>query len=59
MVLSNKNNPLLQVDFLDLYPVALSAVQFNNDATDVTNVIANATFAYQIYQFTALNTTAS
>ena len=59
IVLSNKNNPLLQVDFLNLYPVALSAVQFSNDATDVTNVIANATFAYQIYQFTALNTTAS
>ena len=59
MVLSNKNNPLLQVDFLDLYPVALSPVQFNNDATDVNNVIANATFAYQIYQFTALTTTAS
>ena len=59
MVLSNKNNPLLQVDFLDLYPVALSTVQFSNDATDVTNVIANATFAYQIYQFTALTTTAS
>ena len=59
IVLSNKNNPLLQVDFLNLYPVALSAVRFSNDATDVTNVIANATFAYQIYQFTALNTTAS
>ena len=59
IVLSNKNNPLLQVDFLDLYPVALSAVQFSNDATDVTNVIATATFTYQIYQFTALNTTAS
>jgi len=37
----------------------LSTVQFSNDATDVTNVIANATFAYQIYQFTALTTTAS
>ena len=59
MVLSNKNNPILQIDFRDLYPVALSAISFTNDATDVDNIIATATFTYQIYEFTTISSTAS
>jgi len=59
MVLSNKNNPILQIDFRDLYPVSLSAISFTNDATDVDNIIATATFTYQIYEFTTISSTAS
>jgi hypothetical protein len=59
MVLSNKNNPILQIDFRDLYPVSLSAISFTNDATDVDNIIATATFTYQIYEFTTIASTAS
>ena len=59
IVLSNKNNPLLSVDFHNLYPVALGALQFNNDASDVEYIIATATFSYQIYEFTSIRSTAS
>ena len=59
MVLSNKNNPILQIDFRDLYPVSLSAISFTNDATDVDNIIATGTFTYQIYEFTTIASTAS
>jgi hypothetical protein len=51
MVLSNKNNPILQVDFQNIYPVSLSAIQFSQDSTDVQYTTASATFSYQIYEF--------
>ena len=54
IVLSNKNNPILQVDYQNLYPVALSAIQFSQDSTDVQYITASATFSYQIYEFTTL-----
>jgi len=34
-VLSNKNNPIVNVFFRDLYPVAMSALDYNQGATDV------------------------
>ena len=59
IILSNKNNPLLAVDFHNLYPVALGPLQFNNDASDVEYIIATASFSYQIYEFKSIRTTAS
>jgi len=59
IILSNKNNPLLSVDFHNLYPIALGALQFNNDASDVEYIIATASFSYQIYEFTSISSTAS
>ena len=54
MVLSNKNNPILEVDFHNMYPVSLSALQFSQEGTDVQYITASATFSYQIYEFTTL-----
>tara|TARA_R110002033_G_C3712915_1_gene222017 strand:- start:217 stop:534 length:318 start_codon:yes stop_codon:yes gene_type:complete len=54
IVLSNKNNPILQIDYQNIYPVALSAIQFSQDSTDVQYITASATFSYQIYGFTTL-----
>ena len=59
IILSNKNNPLLSVDFHNMYPVALGALQFNNDASDVEYIIATASFSYQIYEFTSISSAAS
>ena len=53
-ILSNKNNPILQIDYQNIYPVALSAIQFSQDSTDVQYITASATFSYQIYGFTTL-----
>jgi len=51
MILSNKNNPILNVNFQNVFPVTLSALEFTQGATDVEYMTASATFAYQIYKF--------
>ena len=48
-ILSNKNNPIVNVLFRDLYPVAMSALEYNQAATDVEYLTASVDFAYQIY----------
>ena len=37
-----------------MYPVALSGIQFSQDAADVQYLTAQATFTYQLYEFTTL-----
>jgi spore germination protein YaaH len=54
IILSNKNNAIIQVDFQNMYPVSLSALQFSQEGTDVQYITASATFSYQIYEFTTL-----
>ena len=53
-ILSNKNNPIVNVLFRDLYPVALSALEYNQAATDVDYLTASADFTYQIYEIEAI-----
>ena len=53
-ILSNKNNPILEVRFQDAYPSTLSALEFNQQATDVEYMIANATFSYKLYEIITL-----
>ena len=53
-ILSNKNNPIVNVLFRDLYPVALSALEYNQAATDVEYLTASADFTYQIYEIEAI-----
>ena len=53
-ILSNKNNPIVEVRFSDLYPVSLSALEFNQSATDVEYLTVQATFTYKLYEIHAL-----
>ena len=53
-ILSNKNNPIVNVIFRDLYPVALSALEYDQGATDVEYLTASVDFAYQIYEIEAI-----
>ena len=48
---ANKNNPVLNVLFSNVYPVALSGLNYTNDAGDVQYMTAQATFQYQLYKF--------
>ena len=48
--LSNKNNPVAQVNFHNLYPVALGALDYTQAATDVEYLTTTVDFAYQIYE---------
>ena len=54
-ILSNKNNPIVNVLFRDLYPVAMSALEYNQAATDVEYITASVDFAYQIYEIEAIS----
>ena len=54
MILSNKNNPIVEVNFHNVYPITLSALDFSQAATDVEYMPASAEFAYQIYEITTL-----
>jgi len=54
MILSNKNNPILQVNFQDIFPVSLGDLDFTQAATDVEYMSVTAEFAYKIYDIETL-----
>jgi hypothetical protein len=54
-VLSNKNNPIVNVFFRDIYPVAMTGLSYNQGATDVEYLTAEITFAYQLYEIEAIS----
>ena len=54
-VLSNKNNPIVNVFFRDLYPVAMTGLSYNQAATDVEYLTAEITFAYQLYEIETIS----
>ena len=41
--------------FRDLYPVAMTALDYNQAATDVEYLTASIDFAYQIYEIEAIS----
>ena len=51
MILTNKNNPILNVNFHNLFPISLSGLDYTQGATDVEYITCEATFQYQIYKF--------
>ena len=53
-ILSNKNNPIIQIFFQDMFPISLSGLEYNQDATDVEYMRAEAEFAYNIYEITSV-----
>ena len=53
-ILSNKNNPIVEVRFANMYPVSLGALEFNQGATDVEYLTTTADFTYQLYEIVAL-----
>ena len=50
-ILSNKNNPIVNVKFRDIYPVSLSALEYTQTATDIEYQTATVDFSYQLYEF--------
>ena len=54
MVLSNKNNPIVEVNFQNVFPVSLGALEFTQSVTDIEYMTATADFAYQIYEINTL-----
>ena len=53
-ILSNKNNPLVEVRFRDVYPASLSGLDYNQNATDVEYLTATCDFKYTLYDIVTL-----
>ena len=53
-ILTNKNNPVVEVRFQDLFPVALGALDFTQTASDVEYISVTADFSYKIYEIVTL-----
>jgi hypothetical protein len=53
-VLSNKNNPIVEVRYSDLFPVSLSGLDYNQQATDVEYQTATISFRYKLYEIVTL-----
>lgn len=50
-VLTNKNNPVVRANFSNVYPVALSGLDYTSAETDSAPIEATVTFQYSIYDF--------
>jgi len=53
-ILSNKNNPLVEVRFRDVYPASLSGLDYNQNNTDVEYLTATCDFKYTLYEIVTL-----
>ena len=53
-LLSNKNNPLVEVRFQDVFPTSLGGLSYTQTATDVEYLTVDATFQYKIYEIVTL-----
>tara|TARA_B100000929_G_scaffold290391_1_gene283801 strand:- start:2747 stop:3376 length:630 start_codon:yes stop_codon:yes gene_type:complete len=54
-ILTSKNNPVTEVRFTDCFPLSLSALQYDQQATDTNYLTATVTFDYKLYDFANTN----
>lgn len=54
-ILTSKNNPVTEVRFNDCFPISLSSLQYNQQATDTDYLTATVTFEYKLYDFASSN----
>jgi len=54
-ILSNKNNPIVNVFFRDIYPIAMTGLSYNQAATDIEYLSAEITFAYQLFEIEVIS----
>ena len=53
-ILTNKNNPVVEVRFADCFPTSLSGLSYNQNTTDVDYLTAEVNFKYKIYEIHTL-----
>ncbi len=58
-ILTNKNNPVTEIRFRDVFPIALSGLQYNQQAADVDYLIATVDFRYTIYDFATVGSSST
>lgn len=55
IVLTSKNNPIVEARFKSLYPISISGLDFNQQADDVQYLSSTVTFNYSAYDFANVN----
>lgn len=53
-ILTNKNNPIIRVNFRNIYPTSLSGLSFDTKDTEAQNMTASVTFNYDLYTIEVL-----
>ena len=51
LTLTSRNIPKVEITFIDCYPKALSAIELNQNATDVEYITAQVTFGYKYHEY--------
>ena len=49
-ILTNKNNPVVECRFADVFPTSLSGLTYSQNQTDVDYLTATVNFKYKIYE---------
>ena len=47
-------NPMVDIQFKDMFPVILSTIKFDSKTTDINYVVAEVSFKYSIYDIVVL-----
>ena len=55
LILSSKNRPVTEVRFSEVFPTALSGLQYSQTAIDVEYLTATVTLQYRLYEFANVN----
>ena len=53
-ILTNKNNPVVECRFADVFPTSLSGLTYSQNQTDVEYLTATVSFKYEIYEIVTL-----
>ena len=53
-ILTNKNNPVVECRFADVFPTSLSGLTYSQNQTDVEYLTAAVNFKYKIYEIHTL-----
>ena len=53
-ILTNKNNPVVECRFKDVFPTSLSGLTYSQNQTDVEYLTAEVNFKYTIYEIVTL-----
>ena len=53
-ILTNKNNPVVECRFRDVFPTSLSGLTYSQNQTDVEYLTASVDFKYTIYEIITL-----
>ena len=52
ITLTNRNIPIVEITFRDTYPKSLSALEYNQNATDIEYLQATVTLGYKLHEYT-------